>query len=92
MEFRQTDDPTGQGGPKQTVAFITPAGGTAARSGLSKGTLADPSTDGNADESGTSPRLQPPPTIPQPVFDPKLVDDFLSGEHCLNGVRFHSSR
>ncbi|EFX71320.1 hypothetical protein DAPPUDRAFT_308922 [Daphnia pulex] len=83
VEFRQVDDVTGQG-QKQTVAFITPSGGgTSGRKELNS----DQQSSGIAKpETETSPRLQPPPTLPpQPVFDSKLVDDFLAGEYCLNG-------
>jgi hypothetical protein len=86
VEFRQVDDATGQG-QKQTVAFITPSGGgSSGRKELDS----DQQSSGMAKtESETSPRLQPPPTLPpQPVFDSKLVDDFLAGEYCLNGVKY----
>lgn len=83
------DDTTGQG-QKQTVAFITPSGaGTSGRNSLTNKDV-NPEQQTLADvkpEDDTSPRLQPPPTLPpQPVFDPKLVEDFLAGEYCLNGV------
>lgn len=87
VEFRQVDDSTGQG-QKQTVAFITPSGGG---SGVKINNNKDVNPDqqtlaGVKPEADTSPRLQPPPLPPQPVFDPKLVEDFLAGEYCLNGV------
>lgn len=88
VEFRQVDDVSGQG-VKQTVAFITPSGGgTSGRAGNNKETSSDQQSSGISKVDGdTSPRLQPPPTLPpQPVFDSKLVDDFLAGEYCLNGV------
>lgn len=88
VEFRQVDDSTGQG-QKQTVAFITPSGGgSGPRANSNKDASSDQQTLAEAKpEADTTPRLQPPPTIPsQPVFDPKLVEDFLAGEYCLNGV------
>ena len=95
VEFRQVDD-VDTNGQKQTVAFITPSTGTAnAREApTTKGSpsLPTPPTNSvekvesqiNAGES--SPRLQVLQP-PQPVFDPELVKDFLSGEYCLNGVK-----
>lgn len=81
------DDATGQG-QKQTVAFITPSGsGTSGRKELNS----EQNSGMSKPETETSPRLQPPPTLPpQPVFDSKLVDDFLAGEYCLNGVKKES--
>lgn len=83
IEFRQVEDVTGQG-QKQTVAFITPTGGS-----TGKGANKSPNPDLPGSDAGqdTNSRLQPPPTT-QPVFDPKLVEDFLAGDYCLNGVGF----
>lgn len=75
------------------MAFITPSGGTNGRTGSNKevNTEQQGSTGAKLD-SDTSPRLQPPPTLPpQTVFDPKLVEDFLAGDYCLNGVKLDSS-
>lgn len=89
VEFRQVEDTNGQG-QKQTVAFITPSGGgTSGRTGANKDVSPEQPTSAGVkpEDESTSPRLQPPPTLPsQPVFDPKLVEDFLAGEYCLNGV------
>lgn len=86
VEFRQVEDSTGQG-QKQTMAFITPSGGgTSGRAANNKEFSSDQQSSGTLKDGDTGPRLQPPPTLPpQPVFDPKLVDDFLAGEYCLNG-------
>ena len=73
VEFRQVDELDGQG-QKQTVAFISAPTGRAQES-VNQPAKADP-VDG---VSG------PRQTIPSPVFDPKLVEDFLAGDYCLHG-------
>lgn len=86
VEFRQVEDIGGQG-QKQTVAFITPTGGPS-YGGKGAAKVADAASEAATDDSTSQPRLQPPPNMPtQPVFDPKLVEDFLAGEYCLNGVQ-----
>ncbi len=86
VEFRQVEDISGQG-QKQTVAFITPADGSADGKSPAK---TEPTTNADSGSDLSNSRLQPPPTLPtQPVFDPKLVEDFLAGEYCLNGVGFN---
>jgi len=93
VEFRQVDDIDTKG-QKQTVAFITPSTGTNAREATGKGTSSplykNPTNSeeklddaqNNPGESSLRPQLFQPP---QPVFDPELVKNFLSGEYCLNG-------
>lgn len=77
VELRQIDDTKGQ---KKTMTLVSPAGSP----GKSKDASA---VNAKQDADGSSPpRLHPPPTLPtQPTFDPKLVQDFLAGDHCLNG-------
>ena len=89
VEFRQVDDVTGQG-LKQTVAFITPTGGSTGKEKSPNPDMIGTEAEPGANEMANS-RLQPPPTT-QPVFDPKLVEDFLAGEYCLNGVRLQFIR
>lgn len=71
MEFRQVDD-VETDGQKHTVAFITsPTGRTPPENAVPVVKL-----DSEAI----------PSPLPPSVFDPKLVQDFLNGEYCLQGV------
>lgn len=80
IEFRKIED--SRQGEKKTMAFITPAEAGKASTGKESSVK---------DDGQSSARLQPPPTgSTQPIFDPKLVEDFLAGEHCLHGVTNHS--
>lgn len=79
------------------MAFITPSTGANARETNDKEAPSsvnkNPTNPAeNLEEAQSNPseatlRAQFLPS-PQPVFDPELVKNFLSGEYCLDGVNY----